>query len=225
MNKNIYIDQGASFSTSITTGIDLTGYTLSAQIRKWYDENRYEFMDVVITTTNTGIITLSMKPADTAKLKPGRMVYDVLGTLGSGTRQRILEGQAIVTPGLTSINPPDPLTTIDTETLIITQGSTFTHVIELRDENGVLKNLTGYTAEMQIRPNAESSIVIMDLTDANSRLVITPLIGQIEISLSSTETAGFTFDTAVYDLEITAPDTTVTRVIGGNISLIPNITK
>jgi len=221
----LYIDQGSNYSQVLETGFNLAGYTAVAQIRKWYDGSEYDYVNALVTNAATGQITLSMSAEDTAFLKPGRNVFDVLATHSSGNRLRVAQGQAIVSPGLTGVNPTTSTTSDDNVLLEMTQGSDFEHTIELRDPDGSIKSLVGYTAEMQIRPTVDSPIVIMELSTANSRLQINGSAGTVTIHLSAVETGSFTFDTAVYDIEITSPTSEVTRILQGTIVLSLNITK
>jgi len=224
MDNYIYIDQGATFYHVIDTGVNLTNYTLAAQIRKWYDAAEYEFFDVTVLNLVTGQIAISMKAENTAFLTVGRCVYDVLAT-SANDRIRLEQGQAIVSPGLTGVNPTNSTSDVDSELLEIIQGATYNHVVELRDVDGSLKDLTGYTAKMQIRPVASSPVLILELTNTNGRLAMGGAFGTVTIQLTALETSVLSFDSAVYDLEITAPDTTVTRILSGTVLLSPNITK
>jgi hypothetical protein len=148
MDNYIYIDQGANFYQIIETGKNLTGFSINAQIRKWYDDNEYEFFNCIVLDATTGQIAISMTATGTIFLKPGRNVYDILATSSSGDRIRIGQGQAIVSPGLTGVNPTNSVQEDDMELLEIIQGSDFKYVVELRDVNGSLKDLTGYTGRM-----------------------------------------------------------------------------
>lgn len=226
MEKYIYIDQGSTYSGSFTTGVNLTGQTVIGQIRKWYDAAEYQYFSVNTTNAVAGIITVTMSAEQTSQLIPGRNVFDILmsDTATGTTNKRILQGQAVVSPGLSGVSPTNEVTVDSEELLTIAQGSTFSNVIELRNSNGSLKDLTGFTARMQIRPTVDSPIVIDNLTTENGKLSITGSI--VSINISAATTASYMFDTAVFDLEIVAPDTvTVARVLSGRIVLITNITK
>ncbi len=62
-------------------------------------------------------------------------------------------------------------------------------------------DLTGYTARMDVRETAhESSALVLQMTVANSRLVLTPLIGAIRRILLPELTATLTVNTYYYDL-------------------------
>ena len=83
---NISIDQGTSFSTQIDLTdenddpIDLTAYTASAEIRRWYSSTDAAATFTASTGANTtaGILTLSLTAAQTSNLEYGRYVYDVI---------------------------------------------------------------------------------------------------------------------------------------------------
>ena len=103
--QNIVIDQGTTFSTTITakdsTGSakDLTGYTTTAQIRKsYYSSSSTDFTTAQVD--GTGVITLSLTAAQTGNIKAGRYVYDVESASASETI-RVVEGIVTVTPQVT----------------------------------------------------------------------------------------------------------------------------
>lgn len=85
-------------------------------------------------------------------------------------------------------------------------------------------DLTGYTARMQIRPTIESGIVISSLTTENSKLEINSQLNTITILIPALETTGFTFQTAVYSLEL-IKNSEVIPFCNGNISLIKEVTR
>lgn len=109
--KNLVIDQGTTFSLSITVAdangneIDLDGYTLRAQLRKSYGATSYTAFTVTAAEdTTTGELTISLTDTQTSALKAGRYVYDVeiVAPVGEGsTVTRVLEGIITVTPEVT----------------------------------------------------------------------------------------------------------------------------
>ena len=107
--SNIYIDQGADFTTVISLtdsnndALNLTGYSALAQIRKTYGSTTIAATFGTALTTTTGQLTLTLTDAITAAMDSGRYVYDVLLTDGSGDKTRVLEGQAILTPGVSRV--------------------------------------------------------------------------------------------------------------------------
>ena len=107
--SNIYIDQGADFTTVISLtdsnndALNLTGYSALAQIRKSHGSTTIAATFGTALTTNTGQVTLTLADTVTAAMTSGRYVYDVLLTDGSGDKTRVLEGQAILTPGVSKV--------------------------------------------------------------------------------------------------------------------------
>ena len=106
---NIFIDQGADFSVTVNvadvdgTTLDLAGYSAAAQMRKTYESSSSSasFTTAISNPTTDGQVTLSLTDTVTNALSPGRYVYDLVVTSGGGLKTRVVEGQAVVTPGVT----------------------------------------------------------------------------------------------------------------------------
>ena len=103
---NLLLDQGSTFSTTITLTdengdpLDLTGYSGRAQIRKHSSSNTaYDF--TVDLANTTGEVTLSMSANGTAAIPGGRYLYDVELIDHSNNVVRILEGIISVDPEIT----------------------------------------------------------------------------------------------------------------------------
>lgn len=108
--------------------------------------------------------------------------------------------------------------------LDIYQGATFRHRLTW-SVDGVLVNLTGYTGIMQLRISPESAAVILELTTENNGIVINPLIGQIDLFISATDTSLLDFNQPVlYDLELILA-AEVVRLCGGQVNLHKEITR
>jgi len=86
-------------------------------------------------------------------------------------------------------------------------------------------NLTGYTARMQIRRNFASSTVLKELTVANGAIVIDNTAKTITATISATDTAGFTWTTAVFDLEMVSPGGVVTQLWSGSMRVVKEVTR
>ena len=106
---NIFIDQGADFSVTVNvadvdgTTLDLAGYTAAAQMRKTYESTSTSatFTTAISSPTTDGQVTLSLTDTITNAISPGRYVYDLVVTSGNKLKTRVVEGQAVVTPGVT----------------------------------------------------------------------------------------------------------------------------
>jgi hypothetical protein len=110
--SNILIEQGFDFSSSFALGdsrtnssLNITGYGVSAQLRKSPSSSTSVSFASTILDSEAGVIELSLSDEQTLSLKPGRYVYDVLveiGGLGSGGKKyKAFEGMALVRPGVT----------------------------------------------------------------------------------------------------------------------------
>lgn len=109
--------------------------------------------------------------------------------------------------------------------LKVEKGATFKKRLIIKDSNKNPIDLTGYIARMHIRPNARSSVIIMDLTTTNSRILITPLQGQIDLIITDEDTSGITFNgSALYDLELEDSGGEVFKIARGLVFFIEEIT-
>lgn len=91
---------------------------------------------------------------------------------------------------------------------------------------GVLVDLTGYKARMQIRPEVGSSAVLAGLTTENGGILIDdPASGTFVLYLDDVAMAALEFDEAVYDVELIAPNGDVIRVMQGVVTLSPEVTR
>ena len=81
--------------------VNLSGYTAEAQLRKSYYSTTANSFTVTVTSESTGEITMAMTAANTANLSPTRYYYDLLITAGDGTKTRVIEGIATVSPSVT----------------------------------------------------------------------------------------------------------------------------
>ena len=105
--SNIFIDQGATFTTTVTvtdssgSAVSLSGYSVAAQIRKTFLSASATAFTASISNASSGEITISLTPTQTAALEAGRFVYDVVITASGGTKTRVVEGQVTVNPSVT----------------------------------------------------------------------------------------------------------------------------
>lgn len=86
-------------------------------------------------------------------------------------------------------------------------------------------DLTGFTARMQIRETIESTTVLHSLTTENGGITLGGAAGTIALTISATDTAAFTFDTAVYDLEIISAGGVVTEIASGAVLMNNEVTR
>ena len=105
------------------------------------------------------------------------------------------------------------------------QGSTFERTVDIKNPDGEIFSLTGYTARMQVRREVDSATPLIELTTANGRLTINGALGRISIALTPNETAALTRG-GYYDLEIVQTSTgKVHKVLRGEFRLEKEVTR
>jgi hypothetical protein len=108
--------------------------------------------------------------------------------------------------------------------IICDQGATFQRVFTITESNDEPMDLTGYTARMQIRPEIESSDVLIELTTQNGRITLGGTAGTIELNLTPQNTATIDRD-GFYDLEIISSGGAVHRVLRGRFVVNLEVTR
>ena len=109
--------------------------------------------------------------------------------------------------------------------LIINKGATFRQKFAWKDAKGRAIDLTGYTARMHIRAEMLSTDILVSLTTVNGGIVITPLVGLISLYLTDVQTSALTVLKGVYDIELVSSLGEVERLVGGNVSITPEVTR
>lgn len=119
--------------------------------------------------------------------------------------------------------------------ITIEQGSTFVRLLSIEQpdiandptgETFIPFDLNGYTARMQIRRTIESDTAMISLTTENGGIDVIPETAVNEIKLLITAANTATLATSgVYDLEIIDNLGNVSKVVRGNMTLIPEVTK
>jgi hypothetical protein len=106
--SNIVIEQGFDFDTTFiledtTTGdyLDLTNYNVSSQLRKTYTSSSAVSFASTITNAELGQVQISLGSTVTSDIKSGRYVFDVKITSSGGSISKVVEGSALVRPGVT----------------------------------------------------------------------------------------------------------------------------
>jgi len=95
--SNLVINAGSDFSEIFfIEGVDLTGCTLSAKLRKWDGSSNYSQFESQIINPSQGSIKLALSHQQTILLKQGRYVYDAIVTTPFNYTNKILEGMVLV---------------------------------------------------------------------------------------------------------------------------------
>ena len=92
-------------------------------------------------------------------------------------------------------------------------------------EYNVPVDISIYKARMQIRETAYSEEVIFSATTENGFLAVNTEFSTISINIPAAATSGFTFDTAVYSIELYDDQGFVVPFAAGALTLVPEITR
>lgn len=105
--SNIYLDQGADFSSIISlknqdgTPLNLAGFTVKSEFRKSYKSSSSTAFVVTIYNSDLGKIRLQLPAASSSVINAGRYLYDVEVTAPTGERKRALQGIVVISPEIT----------------------------------------------------------------------------------------------------------------------------
>ena len=105
---NMNIQRRSDHSVNVTlkdstdTAINLTGFTIEAQV--WEETRTTKYADFTIAYTNRsgGIFDMSLTDTQTATFTPSILKYDVLLTNPSGLKEYYLEGSIFMSEGYTA---------------------------------------------------------------------------------------------------------------------------
>jgi hypothetical protein len=106
--SNIVINAGTDFSQtfvlddfSTNSALNLTGYGVSCQMRKWAGSATSYSFQTSIPNPTQGTIQIGLSTSITSSIRPGRYIYDIVVTTPTNTKTRVVEGMALVREGVT----------------------------------------------------------------------------------------------------------------------------
>lgn len=104
--------------------------------------------------------------------------------------------------------------------LVIDQGTDYSTVVNVTNDDGTPVNLTGYTGRGQIRKhytstNAVSFAVSVSNTEG----------GQLTLALTAPQTSNMAAGRYVYDVEVVSSANIVSRIVEGIVTLTPEVTR
>ena len=102
------------------------------------------------------------------------------------------------------------------------QGATWEVDMTYRDSAGTIVDLSGYSAQMQVRTRQASTTVELTLSTANGRITLGSTSPNITLAVAATDMtlAG----TYVYDLKLTQ-GSDVTVLLQGDLTVAPAVTR
>ena len=107
-----------------------------------------------------------------------------------------------------------------TYNFIVEQGATFNRILTVKENNSAM-NLTGYSVASKMRSTHDSSTVVGPVTCTISNASG----GEITMSMTSSTSSAIEEGIYVYDLEITSGTSIVTRLLQGEVTVNPEVTR
>jgi hypothetical protein len=104
------------------------------------------------------------------------------------------------------------------------QGATFSFNLHWYDPDGTAKDITGYTARMQVRQRFVSTSTVLSLVSPTD-ITLGGSSGSIVATVSATAMAAVAAGDYLYDLEMVASNGIVTRLIKGSFTVRPEVTR
>lgn len=104
------------------------------------------------------------------------------------------------------------------------QGVPLTKTIFLKNANNTVKDLTGFTAKMQLKQYPAHPDVLLEMTIANGKININVGTGAVSMIFSAEDTAQILFSEVSYDLFLYNGSATF-RAIEGKITVKEAVTK
>jgi len=104
--------------------------------------------------------------------------------------------------------------------LFVDAGSDYSNIITVSSTNGQPLNLTGYSVASQMRKSYSSSTAY-----AFAASVYDAANGKVRLQLSASNSSAIPAGRWLYDVEITSPSGTKTRVVEGIVTITPQITQ
>lgn len=101
--------------------------------------------------------------------------------------------------------------------LTVKQGATFSHEVELLDDEGAALDMTGVTPRGQIRKHYASNTKV-DFVCTNASNILT-------LSLTANTTAAMTAGRYNYDVELAESNGTVRNALSGIFVVQPEVTR
>jgi hypothetical protein len=104
--------------------------------------------------------------------------------------------------------------------LVIDQGTTFSSIITLTNQDGTSMNLTNYSVKSQFRKSYQSSS-----STSFTASIYDALTGRIRLQLLPSDTTNIRAGRYLYDIELTSVTGEKFRALEGLVIITPEITK
>ena len=106
----------------------------------------------------------------------------------------------------------------------IDQNTTFTFIIEYKDENDAPIDLTDCSAKLQVRDTKGGSKLAFSLTSPAGGIIIDEPNGKLTIKMTPTQTNKLFYPKSSYDIMLTDSNLNKTKLLEGFITLSRSVT-
>ena len=103
--------------------------------------------------------------------------------------------------------------------ITVDQGADFETIINVTDDNGDIIDLTGYTANAQMRKHYTSTNATSFSTSISSAA------GTVTLSLNANTSSSIAAGRYVYDCELRSSANVVSRLVEGIVTVTPQVTR
>jgi hypothetical protein len=108
--------------------------------------------------------------------------------------------------------------------LTIRKGDTLALTLTYTDSDGNAIDLTGYSANFQVRNTSLASLLLEASTDGDSPgIALGDADGTIEVTVDADDTAGVGVASGVYGLTLTSGDGVTTTILYGDVTILPAV--
>lgn len=103
--------------------------------------------------------------------------------------------------------------------LCLVQGTSWSYPWEITDADGTAVDLTsGYSAQMILKKRPSAATPVQTISSSGGKIVL-DAAGGVTLRLSPADTAAFAVGKLFFELLVTAPDGTVTRLDYGTLQI------
>jgi hypothetical protein len=106
----------------------------------------------------------------------------------------------------------------------VDQNTTFTFIVEYKDNAGIAINLTGASAKLQVRDTKGGTKLAFTLTSPSGGITIDAPNGKLTIRMTPTQTNKLFYPKSSYDLMLTDSNSIKTKLLEGFLSLSRSVT-
>lgn len=106
----------------------------------------------------------------------------------------------------------------------IDQNTTFSFIVEYKDNDGTPIALTSSSAKMQVRDTKGGSKLAFTLSSPTSGIVIDEAAGKLTVTMTSAQTNNIFYPKSSYDIMVTDSNNNRMKLLEGYITLSRSVT-